>query len=81
MQHILPSGFSKIRYFGFLSLRNLQENIQQCCNILEEVIFLPELDGLNGYEVFREVMNVDPLQCQRCKKGRMVVKKTIKAPS
>jgi hypothetical protein len=81
MQHILPSGFSKIRYFGFLSLRNLQENIQQCCNILEEVIFLPELDGLNGYEVFRAVMNIDPLQCNRCKKGRMIVKQTIKAPS
>lgn len=30
LQHILPEGFSKIRYFGFLALRHLKENVDQC---------------------------------------------------
>ena len=82
LQHILPSGFSKIRYFGFLSLRHLQENIEQCLSLLNKDTFLPELIGLNGYEVYRKLTNEDPHKCKKCKKGKMQLKNTIeKAPS
>lgn len=82
MQHILPSGFSKIRYYGFLSLRLLQQNIEQCISLIDKVTFLPELVGLNGYEVYRYLTKKDPLKCSRCKKGLMAnVKSVNKAPS
>lgn len=82
MQHILPSGFSKIRYYGFLSLRLLQHNIEQCISLLDKATFLPELVGLNGYEVYRHLTRKDPLKCVKCNNGRMINKQQIsKAPS
>jgi len=82
MQHILPSGLSKIRYFGFLSLRYLQQNVEQSISLLDKTTFLPELVGLNGYEVYRHLVKSDPLKCTKCKKGKMIKKGTIvKAPS
>ena len=77
MQHILPSGFSKIRYFGFLSLRLLQENIEQCIGLLDKLTFIPQLVGLNGYEVYRSLTKTDPLKCNKCKKGRMLIRGTL----
>lgn len=82
MQHVLPSGFSKIRYFGFLSLRLLQENIEQCISLLDKITFIPQLVGLNGYEVYRSLTRSDPFKCTKCKKGKMLLKGTLtKAPS
>lgn len=82
MQHILPSGFSKIRYFGFLSLRLLQENVEQCISLMDKLTFIPELVGLNGYEVYRRLTKTDPLKCSKCKKGKMLIKgKLLSAPS
>lgn len=82
MQHILPSGFSKIRYYGFLSLRLLQQNIEQCVNLIDKATFLPELVGLKGYEVYRHITKKDPLKCTKCNKGIMMSKQRInKAPS
>jgi len=82
LQHILPSGFSKIRYYGFLSLRLLQRNIEQCNGLIDQITFLPQLVGLNALEVYRQITQKDPQKCTKCKKGLMVVRKTInKAPS
>jgi hypothetical protein len=57
---VLPSGFSKIRYFGFLALRHLQANIEQCIELLDKVTLLPELVGLNAYEIYRQLFEKDP---------------------
>lgn len=77
LQHILPSGFCKIRYFGFLALRFLKENLEKCHSIIKKEVFLPRLVGLNAYEVYREILGSDPLRCPNCKKGYLVVKKPI----
>jgi hypothetical protein len=71
LQHVLPSGFSKIRYFGFLALRYLQENIEKCITLLNQETFLPKLVGLNAIEVYRYLFKKDPLCCSKCKKGVM----------
>ena len=71
LQHVLPSGFSKIRYFGFLSLRYLQENMEKCITLLNQETFLPKLVGLNAIEVYRYLFKKDPLCCSKCKKGVM----------
>jgi hypothetical protein len=69
LQHVLPSGFSKIRYYGFLSLRFINENIELCCNLLNKSINISNLVGLNAFEVYRYLFNKDPLCCEKCKKG------------
>ncbi len=78
LQHVLPSGFSKIRYFGFLALRRLQENIEKCISLLNKETFLPQLVGLNAIEVYRFLVKKDPLCCSKCKNGimKLVIKQT-----
>lgn len=71
LQHILPCGFSKIRYFGFMSLRYLQSNLDLCNTLLEKATFLPQFEGLSSYEVYRNIAKKDPNGCPKCKKGRL----------
>ena len=35
LQHVLPSGFYKIRYFGILALCNMQSKLQTCVDLIE----------------------------------------------
>ena len=39
--HVLPSGFLKIRHFGFLSNRNRKAMVQHCRNLLPTSLVLP----------------------------------------
>jgi hypothetical protein len=72
LQHVLPSGFSKIRYFGFLALRCLKSNLEDIFSLLEKDILIPKYEGLNAYEVIRTLFNKDPICCEKCKKGRYI---------
>jgi Putative transposase. len=71
--HVLPKGFSKIRYFGFLSLRNLKINVDACIDILNKEVFLPILEGLSGYEIVKLISGYDPYKCPLCIKGKMII--------
>lgn len=77
LQHILPSGFRKIRYFGFLSLRFLKQNINHCVKALNKDVFLPSFEGLNALEVISFTSKKDISCCKKCKKGRMITKQKI----
>lgn len=82
LQHVLPSGFRKIRYFGFLSLRFLKQNINHCVEALNKDVFLPLLEGLNALEVVSFTSKKDITCCKKCKKGRMITKhKIIASPT
>lgn len=72
LQHVLPSGFSKIRYFGFMALRHLQANMEQCIALLDKATLLPELVGLNAYEVYRRLFDKDPQKCSKCYHGKLL---------
>lgn len=79
LQHILPSGFSKIRYFGFMALRYLKSNLERCVNLLNKDVFLARYEGLNTLEVVRFLFKKDLSCCKKCKKGRMLDRALIKA--
>ncbi len=72
LQHILPCGFYKIRYFGILALRNMQSKLQTCFNLIENSCYFSVLEGLNAYEVWRIVSGKDPICCPKCQKGKMI---------
>ena len=71
LQHVLPAGFYKIRYFGFMAMCNMKSKLELCFNLIEKVIFLPVLQGLTALEVWRIITGQDPLCCPKCKTGRM----------
>jgi len=72
LQHVLPKGFYKIRYFGFMAMRNLQTKLMRCFEIIDKATFLPQLQGLPALDVYRIITGKDPLICSHCKTGKLI---------
>ena len=80
LMHILPAGFYKIRYYGILASANCNTKRQQAIALLGKTIWLPQLEGLNAYEVYRTLTGNNPVLCPKCKEGMMVRCKIQPAP-
>jgi predicted Zn-ribbon and HTH transcriptional regulator len=72
MQHILPCGFYKIRYFGILALCNMATKLETCFSLIEKESYFSVLEGLNAMEVWRAVSGKDPWKCPKCHQGKMI---------
>lgn len=72
MQHVLPSGFYKIRYYGILASVNVKKRLEDAFSLVFGNVMLPSLEGLNALEVLRILTGIDPFVCPICQKGRMV---------
>ena len=70
-QHVLPGGFYKIRYFGFLSLSLAKELVGLVFELLGKSQFLPRFEGLNGMEIYQEISGKRHRLCPVCKSGIM----------
>jgi Putative transposase/Transposase zinc-binding domain len=75
--HVLPDGFQRIRYYGFLGNRYRQQKLEQCRRLLgmaapaERSNALPvEKDYRDRYE---ELTGNSLYQCPQCRQGRMLV--------
>lgn len=71
LQHVLPRGFYKVRYFGILSMCNMKSKLPVCFDLIDKTAFLPVLQGLSALEVWRNITGEDPLRCPKCKSGIM----------
>lgn len=71
MQHVLPSGFYKIRYFGFMAMCNMKLKLQSCIDLIDKEVFLPVLEGLTATEVWQRITGNDLLHCPKCNTGIM----------
>jgi len=71
MQHVLPCGFYKIRYFGFMAMCNMKEKLAKCFKLIDKAAFLPVLEGLTALEIWRSITGIDPLLCPKCKAAAM----------
>jgi hypothetical protein len=70
--HVLPEGFMKIRYFGFLSNRNKGEAICLIRKLIDSDIELPEKTKETVIEMLLRLTGEDITCCPECKKGRMI---------
>jgi hypothetical protein len=71
--HVLPKGFRKIRYFGFLSPRYKTQNIKtirELVNKDSEGYAFPKDESVQ--EMMLRLTGIDIKRCPKCKKGRMV---------
>lgn len=78
LQHVLPCGFYKIRYFGILALCNLGSKMETCFNLIAKSCYLPVLEGLNSMEVWQMVTGKDLCNCPKCKIGKMKTILTVR---
>jgi hypothetical protein len=75
--HVLPNGFRRIRYYGFLGNRHRQEKLALCRRLLgmqapaqTRIEATPETDYLGRYE---DLTGRSLRQCPQCQQGNMVV--------
>ncbi len=76
--HVLPEGFMKIRYFGFLSNKNKRQAILLIRKLIGSVMVLPEKHKETVAEMLFRLTGEDITCCPECKKGKMIVVKKLK---
>jgi hypothetical protein len=70
--HVLPRGFQRIRFFGFLSNRNRKSRLEDCRRLLA-VPILELLPNPDDYRPLREPLTQASIRCcPSCGKGEMV---------
>ena len=73
--HVLPDGFQRIRYYGFLGNRHRKQKLDQCRRLLgmpnpADPTNIAEKDYRDRYE---ELTGISLRQCPECQHGHMVM--------
>lgn len=71
--HVLPSGFMKIRHFGFLSNRYKKDNIQLCRQLLGDDSQPVERVKKSPEQLMLELTGKDITKCPCCREGHMKI--------
>lgn len=75
--HVLPDGFQRIRYYGFLGNRYRRAKLEQCRRLLGMPLPAEQTDALTEEKDYRdryeELTGQSLHQCPQCKQGRMLV--------
>jgi hypothetical protein len=76
LMHVLPTGFQRIRYYGFLGSRKRKENLAECRRLLG--MTPPEQAAIRGAEReyrdhYEELTGLSLRRCPQCQRGRMVL--------
>jgi hypothetical protein len=73
--HVLPEGFQRIRYYGFLANRYREEKLTRCRELLDmPAPEPPAFEGAKDYrERYQELIGPSFGECPACHQGRMLV--------
>jgi hypothetical protein len=71
--HVLPMGFVKIRYFGFLSHKNKKQAITLIRKLINPDVQIPEKIKETIFEMMLRLTGTDITCCPKCGKGKMMV--------
>jgi predicted Zn-ribbon and HTH transcriptional regulator len=78
--HVLPEGFMKIRYFGFLANTNKKTCIPLLRNLIDPTAQCPESVAETIQEMMLRLTGDDISCCPQCQKGKMVNVQTLPKP-
>lgn len=71
LMHVLPSGFQKIRYYGFLNNRSKSKNLRLIFTLQGYQKFKARYTNLSMAELLKTIWNVDVSCCPECGCPRM----------
>ena len=73
--HVLPEGFQRIRYYGFLANRYRKQKLAHCRELLDmPAPEPPDLEPVKDYrERYQELIGTSLWECPVCHQGRMLV--------
>ena len=75
LQHVLPSGFVRIRRYGLLSNRVRKPLLDRCRELLgADPPLLLAPPGESRPQALRRIFGVEPELCPTCKLGRLIVR-------
>jgi Putative transposase len=79
--HVLPEGFQRIRYYGFLSNRCREEKLARCRQLLAMPQPEPSArDAVADYrDLYEEITGTLLRECPACHHGRMLIIDVITA--
>lgn len=66
LMHVLPPGFQKIRYYGFLNNRYKKVNLKLICKLTGKELFKSLYNGLNCEDLLLAIWNVNVHICPNC---------------
>lgn len=72
LMHVLPHGFQKIRYYGFLNNRGKAQNLKVIFRLQNGQRFRQRYAGLTMAELLKAVWNFDICRCPKCGRSSMV---------
>jgi len=85
MLHVIPTGFVRIRHYGFLSNRSRKKKLNECRKALgvttTEHENNNEKQSRHWYDLVIQLTGKDPTVCPVCNKGHMNTYKEIPATS
>jgi len=70
--HVLPSGFMRIRYFGFLSNRDRTKKLNRCRKLLAQPTAQSTLKSIDWKLRYESLTGKEIDLCPLCRKGHMV---------
>jgi hypothetical protein len=69
--HVLPQGFKKIRYFGFLAPRARSKRLTRCRTFFNKKAVDLKKGSLPWYQIVKEFTGRDPRRCPKCSIGTL----------
>ena len=66
LMHVLPSGFQKIRYYGFLNNRYKNRNLKRIFKLQGHQRFKARYTGLSMTDLLKTIWNLDIHTCPEC---------------
>lgn len=66
LMHVLPSGFQKIRYYGFLNNRGKRKNLKLIFTLQGRQRFQARYTGLSMAELLKAIWDIDIRLCPVC---------------
>ena len=72
IDHVLPSGFNRIRSFGFLANAAKKKRLTQIKKFLGKPITQEEIPLLTAKDFIKQTTRVDISRCPKCKKGNWI---------
>jgi hypothetical protein len=78
--HVLPQGFQRIRYYGFLANRHREQKLARCRQLL--AMAQPEATNeaaVRDYrDQYQQLTGASLTECPACQRGQMVIIEVLK---
>lgn len=71
--HVLPEGFQRIRYYGFLANRDRRKKLALCRQLLGIQTSCQTAPVMDYRELYQELTGRSLTRCPRCQQGQMVI--------